>query len=383
MKQFNEKIIAIDATRNKSGGAIVHIVSILNNVNPYEHSIQKIHIFSYDKILNQLPNFSWLVKHQPKVLNYNLIFQILWQKYLLPLKLKKIKCDLLFSTSAGSVCRFKPYVTMSQELLSFNTCVLKRYFFSKRWLRLKFLRSIQLSSFKHAKGIIFLNEYAHQVIQSFQAQNYNYKIVNHGISKKFDIQPIFKENLCEENEILLTYVSNSELYKNIDLLVQAVYELRITTNLPFKLKLLGAKSGHPNALKKLNKAILKYDRNLDFIFLTEKIIHEELITHLKHTDIFLFLSSVENMPNTLIEGMTAKLPIISSNIQPMPEMIKDGAIYINPENIKEIKDAVIKLCYDSNLRMQLSSKAYELSLKFSWEKCSKETFNFLGEILAN
>ena len=121
--------IAIDASRNKSGGAIIHIVSILKYFNPENSSIKKVHLFSYKKLLDAIPNYSWLVKHESKQLKKNIFIQLFWQRFILPKVLSKLECDLLFSTSAGSVCRYKPYVTMSRELLSFDKNVLKRYFF--------------------------------------------------------------------------------------------------------------------------------------------------------------------------------------------------------------------------------------------------------------
>ncbi len=44
--------IAIDASRNRSGGAIVHIVNILKHFDVNKYDIEKIHLWSYDKLLN-------------------------------------------------------------------------------------------------------------------------------------------------------------------------------------------------------------------------------------------------------------------------------------------------------------------------------------------
>ena len=374
--------IAIDASRNKSGGAIVHILNILNHFNYNNSIIQKIHLFAYDELLNQIPNFDWLVKHSPSLLKQNIVFQLYWQRFILPKVLSKLECDLLFSTSAGSVCRYKPYVTMSRELLSFDKIVLKRYFFSFRWIRLSFLRRVQLSSFKNADGVIFLNENALKVIQSFQTISYHYKIVNHGISSVFNIHPEIKKDLFLEDKIVLTYVSNAELYKNIPNVIEAVNLLRKDTGLPFHLNLVGSLSGHPIALKNNRDTIKLLDSNLAFIHQTPKVTHDVLVNYLNKTDIFIFASSVENMPNTLIEGMTACLPIVCSKLSPMIEMAGDSVLYFNPENPTDLKNAILQYVYNYNLRQELAVKSFEKSKSFSWEKSSKETFDFLEEILS-
>ncbi len=383
MNQFNKKIIAIDATRNKSGGSVLHIISLLKYFQPNYYDIETIHLFAYKNLLNQIPNYPWLEKHEPHQTKKNIISQLFWQKYIFPKELKNIGCDLLFSTSGGSLCRFKPFVTMSRELLSFNQRVLKRYQFSVRWLRLIFLRYIQLSSFKKADGIIFLNDYAFSVISGYQKINCDYTIINHGVSQIFNFEPRLKNDLQSANEIVVSYVSNAELYKNIDQVIKAVYLLIQETKLPYKLKLLGAKNGHKNALKIIYEYINLYDPNLNFIQITDKLSHEELVDYLSQTDIIVFASSVENMPNTLMEGMACKLPIICSNISPMPETVGEGAIFVNPENPEDIKNAIFKYTFDYNLRVSNANKAFENSKKFSWEKTSKDTFTYLQHILNN
>jgi len=89
------------------------------------------------------------------------------------------------------------------------------------------------------------------------------------------------------------------------------------------------------------------------------------------------------MPNTLMEGMACKLPIVCSNISPMPETVGDAALFVNPENSEEIKNAILNYTLDYNLRVSNAKKAFENSKKFSWEKTSKDTFTYLQHILKN
>ena len=56
-------IIGIDASCVRSGGAIAHIKGIIENFHYHQHKITQIHIWSYRKLLDELPSKSWLVKH--------------------------------------------------------------------------------------------------------------------------------------------------------------------------------------------------------------------------------------------------------------------------------------------------------------------------------
>lgn len=370
-------ILGIDATRNKSGGAIVHLVNILKHFNPDNHSIQEIHLWSYENLLNQIPNYPWLVKHCPEPIKKGLINQLFWQYFTFPSELKDNNCLILFSTDAGSVCRFRPFITMSRDMLSFEKDEFKRYLFSFSWIRLYLLKYVQLSSFKNSLATIFLTNYAKKKISESHKIGYDSKVINHGISDDFRINKKNKKNLSQEHEIILTYISNADLYKHNWNLIEAVYRIRVEYKMNLKLQLLGSKEGNFKALQKIEESVNKFDSKDEFILRTRKLNHEELISYLKITDIFIFASTCENMPNTLIEGMSSSLPILCSSYGPMPEIIQDAAILFDPEDVDSIKNALCKMITDDELRIKLAQKSSQLSKKYSWERCSNETFDFI------
>lgn len=105
--------------------------------------------------------------------------------------------------------------------------------------------------------------------------------------------------------------------------------------------------------------------------------------YIKDSDVFIFASSCENMPNTLIEGMSSGLPIVCSNRGPMPEVLQNGGIYFDPENSRDIADAIEKMILDKELRLSLKERSFQLSNNYSWKRCAKETFTFLIEVNKN
>ena len=85
------------------------------------------------------------------------------------------------------------------------------------------------------------------------------------------------------------------------------------------------------------------------------------------------------MPNTLVEAMAAGLPIACSDRGPMPEILEDGGVYFNPENVNSIVVAISLLLGDIDLREEKANRARSLAEKYSWERCARETWGFLGE----
>ena len=75
--------------------------------------------------------------------------------------------------------------------------------------------------------------------------------------------------------------------------------------------------------------------------------------------------------------MASGLPIACSNYGPMPEVLQDAGIYFDPENEEEITTSLKKLLDNHDQRQALASKAFSLSKDYSWERCARETFDYL------
>jgi hypothetical protein len=53
-------VVAVDASRIRSGGGVAHLLGILEIDDPAQFGIDNIHVWAYQKLLDQLPNRSWL-----------------------------------------------------------------------------------------------------------------------------------------------------------------------------------------------------------------------------------------------------------------------------------------------------------------------------------
>lgn len=100
---------------------------------------------------------------------------------------------------------------------------------------------------------------------------------------------------------------------------------------------------------------------------------------LAEADLFIFASSCENMPNTLLEAMAVGLPIACSNRGPMPEVLDDGGVYFDPEDAVSIANSVEQLIKDPDLRAKIARRASQLSEQYSWSRCAEETWKFICE----
>ena len=74
-----------------------------------------------------------------------------------------------------------------------------------------------------------------------------------------------------------------------------------------------------------------------------------------------------------LEAMANNLPVLASEIGPLPEVYGEAALYFNPKNENDLAEKIIKIYKDQKLRESLIAKGREQVKKYSWEKCAKET----------
>lgn len=372
-------ILGIDASAVGSGGAKRHLIEILKYFVPYKYEFSTIKIWARQDVLDQIPDYPYLIKYSHPFLNKGLIYRSFWQLFIRDYTIKN-EIDVFFSPFGTYIGRFRPYVTMSQNMLVFDKKEQRRFGFS--WHRLKFilLFYIQVRSFRKSQGLIFISKYACKSISKYvDYSKINTKIINHGISKEFKKEP-FKQKLLSDYTFSKTfkflYVSTIFQYKHQCNVVEAISRLR-NKGLPLSLTLVGS-IGQKEIGENLSEKIRLVDPEGLFITWHQNVGLTKVADFYHTSDAFIFASSCENMPNILIEAMASSLPIVCSSSKPMPEFLENAGLYFNPTNIQDLENALIKLINNPDLRTLLANRSLEYSNKYSWEICADSTYQFLS-----
>ena len=371
--------IAIDASNIRTGGGITHLVKILTYADPLKFDVEKVIVYSNDNTLSKLPNFRWLVKKSDPWLNRGVLYSFLYQRIKLVHSLNEQNVDLLFVPGGTYIGSFRPFVTMSQNMLPFESEELNRFKRFRDRLKLHILRYTQSRTFLRSNAVIFLTQYAKEEISKKICLRKPSQIIPHGIDIDFMQQPKKQKEIKEyniDNPFKLLYVSIINCYKHQWNVAEAVLKLR-EKGIPICLDLVG--DYEQDSLNKLNKVIaLDIYRCINYMGLID---HDKLTDIYKNADGFVFASSCENQPIILLEAMAAGLPIACSNKGPMPEVLGDAGIYFNPLSIDSIIESFSEFIFNKEKRAELSQKAYLKSLNYSWKDCSNQTFNYLAKII--
>jgi len=382
MKNNMKYTLAINASRARSGGATSHIIGLLKSIVNFSNNISRIHVWTYPELRERIEKHEKIIIHCPEKLKKNIFYQILWELKDLPKDFAANKCDILLNVDAGTFAKVKPCLTMSRDMLSYEDGVASLFGFSFQRIRIEALRYIQNNSLAYADTPIFLTHYASKVISKDCGNLNHHKIIPHGIGPEFKRKHEYQKQ--EKKAIRCIYVSNLLPYKHHIELVEAFSILNTDSanNISVDLTIDLDSLSYSKYGQKLNKRIKELNISKYINFIGEKK-HIQIPKLIEQYDIFLFASSCENMPNTLIEAMAMKMPIACSDRGPMPEVLRDAGVYFNPQSPESIASAILNLSRDINLRVEFSKKAYILSKNYSWDRCARETIHAIEETLIN
>jgi glycosyltransferase EpsD len=184
-----------------------------------------------------------------------------------------------------------------------------------------------------------------------------------------------KEIGISENEILLICVGELQKRKNHEPVIDA---LSLIGDARIKLFLCG----YGELFEYLKDKVEKLGLNEQVSFLGHRYDIPEL---LKAADIFVHPSQREGLGISVLEAMASGLPVISSNVQGLKDLIEDGVngIVVEPYDVNGYAKAIKKLSSFPSLRKQYGLNNQKKSQKFSLNNSIKEMKviiqNLIGE----
>lgn len=129
--------------------------------------------------------------------------------------------------------------------------------------------------------------------------------------------------------------------------------------------------------------IIKEQNLSDIVKFEGWVSGEKKVELLNNTDIFILPSYTEGLPISILEAMSYKLPVISTPVGGIPEVVKDGenGFLITPGDKGALYNAIIKLVADKRLRVDMGEKSYKKVQPHFPENVSKELENIYTVLL--
>lgn len=103
---------------------------------------------------------------------------------------------------------------------------------------------------------------------------------------------------------------------------------------------------------------------------TGRLDPEQIAQLYKDADLLLNASTVDNSPNSLIEALASGVPVVSSNVGGIPDLVCDGesALLVPPQQPEMLAEAVLRVFGNQGLRDQLVQQGKSVADRFDKHK---------------
>jgi glycosyltransferase involved in cell wall biosynthesis len=113
------------------------------------------------------------------------------------------------------------------------------------------------------------------------------------------------------------------------------------------------------------------------------ISNNELRLKYEEADLLAFVSTYEGFGMPIVESQIVGRPVITSDLLSMPEVAGDGALLVDPYNIEEIKNGIVKIISNETYRNNLIEKGRENAIRFGVDTITAQYAKLYQEISSN
>jgi len=165
------------------------------------------------------------------------------------------------------------------------------------------------------------------------------------------------------------YLGTIEPRKNVDLLLKAFERVKDRTDANLQLVLSGKIGWKVDNLMKAIRSLV----NSGDVVHTGYISEEEAACLYNGAEAFVYPSQYEGFGIPVLEAMACGCPVIASNSSSLPEVVGDAGVLVEPNNMEELAEAILKVLHDGDLRHALKAKGIQRAAHFTWERTAKTT----------
>ncbi|NRR91472.1 glycosyltransferase family 4 protein [Winogradskyella undariae] len=292
--------------------------------------------------------------------------------FLVPLAARKLDLDVIMYQNFPSPFGAKKSINYIHDILFLDY---PKFFTLKEKVYLKPIKYLS----KYCNHIITIsNSEKNRVVKHRLAKENNVSVVYHGVtnyeSVNFSNEDLeaFKKRYNLPSEFIL-YLGRLNSRKNIYNLLKAMPD--VANNTP--LVIAGSVDHKMFDINKLISELGLKNRVIQVGFVPER----DLNLFYSTAKIFCFPSYAEGFGLPPLEAMALGTPTVVSNTTSMPEVCGDAALYVNPDDYKDIATQINKLLIDKeqfDLRVTLGK---EQANKFKKDVVGKEIYNVIKSVV--
>jgi glycosyltransferase involved in cell wall biosynthesis len=305
--------------------------------------------------------------------------RFIWEQAVLPNLVRKAKIDLLHSLHYT-----KPWRLPCSSVVTFHDMTYYLYpEFHARSRRVIFPTAMRVSS-RQADAILTVSESTrNDVIRLLNVDPEKIFTTQLGVDQKFRVilDADAKDRVASHYDLpakFILYLGTIEPRKNIPQLIRS-YASLVESGTEHQLVLAG-KFGW------MYEEVLDLVKQLDLegrIQFTGYIAQEDIPLLFNLASLFVYPTVYEGFGLPVLEAMACGVPVITSDIASLPEIVGEAGLLIQPGDLNALSDAIKKVLGDPAYRDKLIREGLIRAKLFSWERTAQLTKQVYQHVLAN
>jgi glycosyltransferase involved in cell wall biosynthesis len=193
-------------------------------------------------------------------------------------------------------------------------------------------------------------------------------------------------NETEKNKTIATYARGCPYFlftglihprKNLTNLFRAFKQFKYKVDSNAKLLVVGSRKWWTEDMQKA----LENSAFRDEIIFTGRVDDKSLHSIMASAIALVYASHFEGFGIPILEAMYCDTPVITSETSSMPEVGGDSVLYVNPNSVESITNAMVRIYNDADLRESLVKKSRIQREKFTWEKTADKLWQGIEKCL--
>lgn len=305
-------------------------------------------------------------------------FPLMWMQTRFVWELFREKPEKLFLPIQAAPV-FVPAAT--QVTATIHDLAFKRYpetFPKKDLLKLNFLLDVAV---RRADKLIAVSQSTKDDLLQFfpNLPEERIRVIHHGFDGDFFGTKLSQEEISQKlasynlkAKSYCLYVGALQPRKNLTRLIEA-FDIARKSMFEMKLVLAGETAWlSDDILEARGKSAYKED-----IILTGRVSFEELRALYQGARLFAFPSLYEGFGLPVLEAFASDVPVLSASNSSLREVGGRAALYCNALSVHDISEKLERLWSEEELKTELVARGHEQLKKFSWDRCAKETLEYV------
>jgi len=300
----------------------------------------------------------------------------IWWQWQIPRYLKKHSVDVFYTGEIFMPRRTKvPRVIVSHDLAYLH--------YPKQLPNsvLKYYARTYPKNHHQADKIIAVSEATKSdIVKQYEIDPEKIKVIYNATTSGFkpidESTKMLIQKKYSNNNPYFAYLGSFHPRKNIVNLIKGFEFFKTNQAGSHKLILMGRWSWKTEKIKEA----LENSRFKNDIIVLEDI-GDEKYDVVAASEALCYISLFEGFGIPVLEGFSAGVPVITSNVSSMPEVAGEAALQVNPKDPKDVGLAMIKLSTDQDLKNTLIQKGFERVNDFDWDRSAKQTYEVLKNLV--